>query len=122
MAFPGTFNFSYYKGDTYEFKVYPKNVNGSTFDLTSFTSAGFTISTARGAAGLLDQIECDATISNTNDYILCTIKPGDSETLVAGTQYVYDVEISKNVSGTPVVHTLLTGSIDVTDQVTGATA
>jgi ABC-type nitrate/sulfonate/bicarbonate transport system substrate-binding protein len=40
----------------------------------------------------------------------------------AGTTYVYDVEISKVVSGAPVVHTLLTGSIDVTDQVTGATA
>lgn len=121
MAFPATYNFSYYKGDTLEFKVYPKNVNGSVFDLTSFTLAQFTISTARGTIGLADQIECTAEISTTKDFITCTIKPGDSATMIAGTTYVYDVEISKTVSGTPVVHTLLTGSIEVTDQVTGVT-
>jgi hypothetical protein len=122
MAFPGTLNFSYYKGDTYEFKVYPKNVNGSTFDLSTYTSVGFTISTARGSAGLANQIECSAEISDTDDYVLCTIKPADSVDLVAGVSYVYDVEISKTVSAAPVVYTLLTGSIEVTDQVTGATA
>jgi hypothetical protein len=122
MAFPGTFNFSYYKGDTYEFKVFPKTVNGAVFDLTTFTVSKFTISTARGSAGLIDQIECTATISSTKDFVLCTIKPGDSVDMVAGTPYVYDVEISKNVGGVPIVHTLLTGSIEVTDQITGATA
>jgi len=122
MAFPGTLNFSYYKGDTYEFKVYPKNVNGATFDMSTYTTASFTISTARGAAGVSSQIACTAVISETDDYVLCTIKPANSTTMNAGTTYVYDVEISKVVSGAPVVHTLLTGSIEVTDQVTGATA
>ena len=122
MAFPGTLNFSYYKGDTYEFKVYPKNVNGSTFDLSTYTTSSFTISTTRGSAGVASQIACTAVISETDDYVLCTIKPANSATMNAGTTYVYDVEISKVVSGAPVVHTLLTGSIDVTDQVTGATA
>jgi hypothetical protein len=122
MAFPGTFNFSYYKGDTYEFKVYPKNINGSTFDLSTYTSTGFTLSTARGPSGLTDQVVCSSEISSTNDYVLCTIRPADSVSLNPDTQYVYDVEISKNVLGAPVVHTLMTGSIDVTDQVTGAIA
>lgn len=122
MAFPGTYNFSYYKGDTLEFKVFPKTVNGAVFDMTTFTLSKFTISTARGSAGLIDQIECSAEISSTKDFVLCTIKPGDSVEMIAGTPYVYDVEISKTVGGVPVVHTLLTGSIDVTDQVTGATA
>jgi hypothetical protein len=122
MAFPGTYNFSYYKGDTLEFKVFPKTVNGEVFDMSTFTASNFTISTARGSVGLIDQIECSAEISTNNDYVLCTIKPGDSTTMIAGTPYVYDVEISKSVGGVPVVHTLLTGSIDVTDQVTGATA
>lgn len=122
MAFPGTLNFSYYKGDTYEFKVYPKNVNGSTFDLSTYTTSKFTISTARGSAGLANQVECSAVIADTDDYVLCTIKPADSEDLNAGTSYVYDVEISKVVEAAPVVYTLLTGTIEVTDQVTGATA
>jgi hypothetical protein len=122
MAFPGTLNFSYYKGDTYEFKVYPKNVNGSIFDLSSYTASLFTISTARGAAGVEGQVSCSAVISDTDDYVLCTIRPANSVTLNAGTTYVYDVEVNKTVLGTPVVHTLLTGSIEVTDQVSGATA
>ena len=122
MAFPGTLNFSYYKGDTYEFKIYPKNVNGATFDLSTYTTSSFTISTARGASGVSSQIACTAVISETDDYVLCTIKPANSATMNAGTTYVYDVEVSKTVSGAPVVHTLLTGSIEVTDHVTGATA
>lgn len=122
MAFPGTFNFSYYKGDTYEFKVYPKNINGSTYDLSSYTSTAFTISTARGSEGVANQVVCTSEISSTDDYVLCTIKPANGGTLLAGTSYVYDVEISKTVEGSPVVHTLLTGSIEVTDQVSGATA
>ena len=121
MAFPGTLNFSYYKGDTYEFKVFPKNVNGATFDLSTYTTSKFTISTARGSAGLANQVECSAVIADTDDHVLCTIKPADSVDLNAGTSYVYDVEISKVVGGAPVVYTLLTGSIEVTDQVTGAT-
>ena len=37
MAFPGTLNINYYKGDTYEFNIYPKkSTDGSAFDLTSF--------------------------------------------------------------------------------------
>lgn len=122
MAFPGTLNFSYYKGDTYEFKVYPKNVNGSTFNMSTYTTSKFTISTARGSAGLANQIECSAVIAETDDYVLCTIKPADSVELNAGTSYVYDVEISKIVETVPVVYTLLTGTIEVTDQVSGATA
>lgn len=121
MAFPGTFNFNYYKGDTYEFKIYPKNINGSVYDLSTYTNAEFTISTARGAAGVADQISCTAEIAESDDYLLCVIKPADSETLQAGVTYVYDVEISKTVGGAPVVHTLMTGSIEVTDQVSGAT-
>lgn len=121
MAFPGTYNFNYYKGDTFEFKIYPKNVNGSAFDLSSFTSVAFTIATARGSSGVAGKITCLASIVN-GEHILCTIRPADSATMNAGITYVYDVEISKTVSGTPVVHTLLTGSIQVTDQVTGATA
>jgi hypothetical protein len=128
MAFPSTYNFSYYKGDTFEFKIYPKNSNGTAFDLTSFATtavppgdgAKFTIATARGSAGVGGKKDGTATISLSDNSITCVITPAVGKTLDASASYVYDVEISKG-SGTT-VHTLLTGNISVTEQVTGATA
>jgi hypothetical protein len=123
MAFPGTYNISYYKGDTLEFNVYPKDSSGAAFDLSDYSdeygnSPLFTISTARGEAGANNQIEAYAEV--VNDHILCVIRPEDGEELEAGTQYVYDIEISKTDSPYDIVYTLLTGTITVTDQVTGA--
>ena len=48
MAFPGTYNFNYYRGDTFQFIVRPKDANGDQFDLDGYT-AGFTIASSRGA-------------------------------------------------------------------------
>lgn len=120
MAFPGTYNISYYKGDTLEFRVYPKDSSGAAFDLTDYDNASgplFTISTARGDSGLPDQISAYAAVSDDNTYILCVIRPEDGAQLTAGTQYVYDVEISKEGVDYDTVSTLLTGTITVTDQV-----
>ena len=121
MAFPGTYNFSYYKGDTLEFKIFPKDASGAAFDLEDYANENsplFTISTARGLAGLEDQISCFAEISVDFTHVVCTIRPDDGEQLIAGQQYVYDVEISKPDSPYDFVNTLLTGNISVTDQVT----
>jgi hypothetical protein len=120
MAFPGTYNFNYYKGDTFEFRVYPKDSTGAAFDLSTFTNVGFTISTARGTAGVEDQIEGFAEVSDDETYILCTVTPSNGANMTAGTPYVYDVEISKTGADYNLVYTLLTGTITVTDQVTGA--
>jgi hypothetical protein len=120
MAFPGTYNISYYKGDTFEFRVYPKDSQGGVFLLDTFGSTSFTISTSRGASGVANRIQAYATISNDGTYVLCAIRPADAANMVAGTTYVYDVEISKTQSPYPIVYTLLTGTITVTDQVTGA--
>jgi CTP-dependent riboflavin kinase len=128
MPFPGTYNFSYYKGDTYEFKIYPKNSDGTAFDLTSFAdtetedNSRFFVSTERGISGIENQIECSAQIVSElgETYILCTITPGQGASMNAGTSYVYDVEIRKILEATPYVLTLVTGNIAVTDQVTGA--
>jgi hypothetical protein len=38
MAFPGTYNFNYYRGDTAQFVVRPKTSNGASFDLTDYDS------------------------------------------------------------------------------------
>jgi CTP-dependent riboflavin kinase len=128
MAFPGTYNFSYYKGDTYEFKIYPKNSDGTAFDLSSFAdtesedNCRFFVATERGLAGVENQIECSAQIVSelSDTYILCTITPGQGASMNAGTSYVYDVEIRKLLGATPYILTLVTGTISVTDQVTGA--
>jgi hypothetical protein len=113
MAFPGSYNFNYYRGDTAEFVIRPKTANGSAFDLTGYT-AEFFIATARGSSGT--QYEAQAVVSGVADTVTCTILPGVGRDLTPGT-YVYDVQIT---TGASVIFTILTGSITVTDDITGA--
>jgi hypothetical protein len=113
MAFPGSYNFNYYRGDTAEFVIRPKTANGSAFDLTGYT-AEFFIATARGSSGT--QYEAQAVVSGVADTVTCTILPGVGRDLAPGT-YVYDVQIT---TGASVIFTILTGSITVTDDITGA--
>jgi hypothetical protein len=152
MAFPATYDFNYYKGDTFEFRIYPKKNDGTVFNLSAYQiasnnttaiddvtdtvapydSAQFTIAKARGATQIINgvstpvvPIKCFARISDDNTFVQCAIRPTDSTTLIAGTEYVYDVEVTKPAgsAGTgqySLVHTLLTGKITITDQVTGA--
>ena len=115
MAFPGTYNINYYKGDTYEFRIYPKTSNGDSFPLTGY-DVKFAFSTTRGGSGTPGYHEAYSIIID-NSYILCAIRPGDSEYLTAGTQYVFDVEITKSATPYSLVHTVLTGNISITDQV-----
>lgn len=125
MAFPGTYNFSYYEGDTFEFKIYPKTSNGSAFSLSGF-SASFNIAPVRGAAGVPNQVECLASIDSTNNVVTCIILPTQGRQLVAGTTYVYDVQVTHPTYKTvgsqivPGVFTLLNGSITVTADISGA--
>jgi hypothetical protein len=114
MAFPGTYNFSYYKGDTNEFVIRPKNSSGSAFDLTGY-SALFFIASARGDDPAFS-VEAQAVVSAVNDTVTCTILPGVGNTLDAGS-YVYDVQIA---NGASLIFTIITGTISVTEQVTGA--
>ena len=116
MAFPGTYNFSYYRGDTYQFIVRPKNANGTVFTLDDYSDGAlFTIANRRGSTGT--QVVATATVDITNHIITCTITPEQGRELTAGTTYVYDVQIE---NGASIVYTLLTGSITVTDYITGA--
>lgn len=149
MAFPSTYDFNYYKGDTFEFRIYPKKNDGTVFDLSAFyvptnfannpddvtdtaapyDSAQFTIANVRGSAGLATgmPLKCFARVSDDNTFVQCAIRPAEGNQLIAGTEYVYDVEVRKP-AGLPgsgqyeIVQTLLTGAITVTDQVTGATS
>lgn len=119
MAFPGTYNFSYYKGDTLEFRVYPKDSTGAAFDLTGYdnlTSPIFTIATTRGAESTISAY-AEVVGSGSDAYILCTIRPEDGDQLTAGTSYVYDIEINKTGDNYDYIFTILTGTITVTEQV-----
>jgi hypothetical protein len=118
MAFPGTYNINYYKGDTYEFRIYPKDAAGDPFDLTDYVgSESFTIANVRGSTATTTVY---AYASIETDYVLCTIRPADAPALVAGTTYYYDVSIDKTGVDYNSVFTLLTGTITVTDHVSGA--
>ena len=120
MAFPGTFNISYYKGDTYEFNIYPKDSNGQPFDLTDY-SVIFTIASTRGPDPDVTVFGYATILSNLTS-IKCAIIPQNSLELISGSSYVYDVQISKEDETLvyPLTYTLLTGNISVTQDVTGA--
>ena len=115
MAFPGTYNFSYYRGDTYEFVITPKNIDGSSFDLTTYDTITFTIATARGSGAT--QYTGIAQKSSDEKTIVCRITPTNGNNLLSSNTYVYDVQISKGTGNTQYTYTLLTGSISVTEQV-----
>jgi hypothetical protein len=115
MAFPATYNFNYYRGDSYSFSITPKNANGTTFDLTGY-SASFNIATARGSSGVF-VTDGSATVDAGNGRVDCAITPTVGVELGL-TTYYYDVEITKLGK----VYTVVTGTINVTQDVTGAGA
>lgn len=112
MAFPGTYNFNYYRGDTNQIVIRPKTANGESFALSGY-SGEYTIATARGESGT--QYVATAVVDTVNDLVTCTISDSTGRSLTPGS-YVYDVEISNGLQ----VYTILTGSITVTDDITGA--
>lgn len=116
MAFPGTYNFSYYRGDTNEFVIRPKTSTGSAFALTGYTAI-FKISDVRGPTGV--QISAAAVVDASANIVTCTIIPAVGR-LLTGTSYVYDVQITNETPNPDVIFTLLTGTITVTSDVTGA--
>lgn len=117
MAYPGNYDIKYYKGDTLNFNIYPKDSSGAQFLLTDF-SAAFTIATARGSSAT--QYVATATISDDYTYIACQVAPSVGGQLSESVKYVYDVQISNTNTTPETVYTLLTGSITVKEQVTGA--
>jgi hypothetical protein len=120
MAFPGTYNFNYYRGDTFEFIINPKDGAGNPFSLSGFDGE-MTIASRRGVDNPListDNIVSFPGIVEKNDTggLVCTIPPTTGRLLTSGIAWQYDVEI---VSDTE-VFTLLSGTITVTEDVTGA--
>jgi len=121
MAFPGELNINYYKGDTYEFNIYPKLAGGSAMDLTDYT-VQFRIAETRGSATTdVNPYAEIPSILNSGDfpnYIKCAITPEAGEQLDPTKTYYYDVEITKAGVLYRYVYTVLTGTISITEQVT----
>lgn len=114
MAFPGTLNINYYKGDSYEFNIFPKDASNAIFNLDGY-NVKFSIAETRGSSSI---IEGSARISPDNSRIECAITPANGASMDAAKDYQYDVEIAKANSPYPKVYTLLTGTIFVQEQVT----
>lgn len=114
MAFPATYNFNYYRGDSYEFVIYPKNANGTAFDLTSYNSNLFTVATDRGSSATL--VGTGTVTKSGSTSLICKITPTLGDLMSLGT-YVYDVQINDTTASTK--YTLLTGNISVTQDVSG---
>ena len=93
---------------------YKNNVSQGAISLSSFTTANFTIATARGSGAT--QYSAQAQIDDINDLVTCTISATVGASIPAGSSYVYDVQIK---TASNITYTLLTGTITVTQDVTG---
>ncbi len=114
MAFPGTYNFNYYRGDTFEFIVKPKDASGQPFDLDGYT-AEFTIANSRGSTASASYVGT-ASVNTIDNFVTCTITSGIGRNLIPSVSWVYDVEVTNDIK----TYTLLNGGITVTDDITGA--
>lgn len=116
MAFPKYHNFEYYRGDTFEFDIELKNQDGTDFPISAYENVSFTISPQRGSAGA----KTVATASKVEPgTINCKILPATGRTLAAGV-YFYDVQLTDTTPEPDVIYTVLTGMIEVTDDITGS--
>lgn len=90
MPFPVTHNFTYYRGDTFEFDIVLKKQDGTDFDLNLYENVIFKIANKRGAGGVQIEASASAFLPST---VRCKILPSVGRTLAAG-EYVYDVQIT----------------------------
>ena len=119
MAFPATYNVLYYRGDTYEFVIQPKNSDGTAFNLTDYPSASATFTIASRTAGVdTFVLNGGVSINSADSYITCTISNTQGSNLVQGTSYVYDVQIKSTDAVN--TFTLLAGTLTVTNDISGS--
>jgi len=115
MAFPAT-HINYYKGDTYEMLVKPKNSAGSPFIVTdSLYSVTFKLAPTRGGVSG-ETITGQASILSENS-VLASITPSVSAQLDSTKTYFYDIRIL-SLTDPNVVYTLLNGSVAIVEGVT----
>ena len=116
MAFPATYNINYYKGDTFEFLIKPRNSSGNDFVVTDLLyTVAFKLAPTRGGPSE-ETIQGEASII-ANNSVLCAITPSVSALLDSTKTYAYDVRITSLTEPT-VVYTLLNGSVRIVEGVT----
>jgi hypothetical protein len=116
MAFPATYNINYYKGDTYEFIIKPKNSAGNDFVVTDLLyTVEFKLAPTRGGP-VGETISAEAQILTQNS-VYCAITPSVAASLDSTKSYFYDVRIT-SISDSDIVYTLLNGSISISESVT----
>lgn len=113
MAFPGTYNFNYYRGDTFQFIIRPKDGAGNAFPLAGYSSQ-MKVADKRGTGAI--QYSATAVVNNVDNIVTCTIAPSIGRSLTTDKTWVYDVQITDGTA----IYTLLNGNIIVTEDVTGA--
>jgi len=102
MAFPGTYNFSYYRGDTYEFIIYPKNSLGGSYDLEAGHTAEFNIATARGGAVVATVAWASGGASGATTFTIASANSAiEIGQQVTGTNIPANTRVT-NISGTTV--------------------
>lgn len=109
MSFPADYNFNYYIGDTKNFVLYPKNKNGTPYDLNGYTAT--MVISNNLSANPEWSTDGEAVLNATDGYIECTIHPDKGNQLINSPKYYYDVEIKKTVGEQETVYTLLKGVI-----------
>lgn len=115
MAFPATYNISYFKGDLFQFAIVPKTAAGDLYGITAATYDGFFyIAPSRGGSA---SATVDGVVVMGTNLVTCSITPTIAAQLTAGTTYYYDVKV-QNKTNSNQVYTLLTGTINITNEVT----
>ena len=99
MAFPASYNIQYYKGDTYQFVIRPKNSSGLPFVLPSSEyEANFYIATSRGDTPT-QKLAGSATITQTTYAVTNKSLTSNVATLTTSTNHRFVVGESVAVSG-----------------------
>ena len=114
MAIPKDYNINYYVGDLYQLVLYPKNEDGSQYNLTNHTGL-FTVSTQRGNPQT-DVFSASVQMSASPSRMIMTISP-ENGILLTGASYVYDLEVIDQ-SSPDQVYSFITGNISVQQGVT----
>ena len=100
MAFPGTFNFNYYRGDTNQFVIRPKTANGAAFDLTGYTASAQM--RKYSGSSTFTTFTSSISVPNTLGKIIISLTSNQTVDLKPG-RYVYDVVITRDGVKTRVI-------------------
>ena len=113
-----TIDYEFTRGDTYQLKKFRvTDKNGEVLDLTNLEQLYFTVKRNANSSTVIFQKTIGNGIELGDDgYYHITINSEDTNNLKYG-DYQYDIELKSNQL-TPIVKTLIKGTISLTDEVT----